>query len=215
VKVLELTEALKYGLIGLGAILAILSFFLITKEQNKPEPRKQILNSVYMFMGFSVVLLLMGLVGETQKNANHNGRTMKVASGFEVGALNGEWHVNASDTPVGNNPDFKVPEYHYSGNFNIIQNEDEVIFDGYLDRQRIGSDSVIVRRIKFKGNGPINNNYVGAQYYFQDDRQNGFGTMLVMFNNDAASADAYMLFRPTTTLDRHFGLLYAKLLRAE
>lgn len=214
-KLLELTDALKYGLIGLGAILAILSFYLILKEQNKETPRKQILNSVYVFMGFSLVLLLVGLVGETQKLNKQDDHDMKIASGFGVGALDGEWHVTATDTPICNNPHFKPAQFQYSGTFNITQKDEELVFDGYLNRQRIGSDSVIVRRIKFKGHGPINNNYVGAQYYFQDDRQNGFGTMLVMFNHDAASADAYMLFRPTTSLDHHFGLLYARLTRAE
>lgn len=53
-------EFLKYGAIGLSFLLAFLAFHLLYKEQNKKTPNKQIINSIYLFMLFSLVLCLIG-----------------------------------------------------------------------------------------------------------------------------------------------------------
>lgn len=61
---LNLYNILSYGAIGLGCILAVLAYFLLTKEQEQAKPRKQILTSIYIFMGFSLILGLTGFVTE-------------------------------------------------------------------------------------------------------------------------------------------------------
>lgn len=54
-------DILKYGIIGLGAIIAALAFFLLKKEQEQNRPRKNILTSIYIFMVFGIVLVVLGL----------------------------------------------------------------------------------------------------------------------------------------------------------
>jgi hypothetical protein len=58
----NIPEILKFGIIGLGAIMAILSFWLLRNEQDKPQPRKAILHSIYIFMAFSLLLTITGML---------------------------------------------------------------------------------------------------------------------------------------------------------
>ena len=53
---------LKYGLIGLGAFLSILSFILIVLEARKPAPRTNILNQVKGFRQFALLMTALGVV---------------------------------------------------------------------------------------------------------------------------------------------------------
>lgn len=58
---MELLDFLKYGAMGLGLGLALLAYYLLNKEQDrKPEPNKQMLNAIYFFMGFSLILAAFG-----------------------------------------------------------------------------------------------------------------------------------------------------------
>lgn len=60
-------QILNYGVIGLGFLLAFLAYKLLSKEQQLKEPRKNILKAVYVFMGFSIVLCLIGIGSESIK----------------------------------------------------------------------------------------------------------------------------------------------------
>ena len=53
-------EILSYGMPGLGFLLALFTFGLIKLEQKKSRPRKPILIAIYVFMGFAVIIFLMG-----------------------------------------------------------------------------------------------------------------------------------------------------------
>ena len=53
-------EILSYGMPGLGFLLALFTFGLIKLEQKKSKPRKSILIAIYVFMGFAVIIFLMG-----------------------------------------------------------------------------------------------------------------------------------------------------------
>ncbi len=61
---LDVYKILSYGAIGLGCILAFLSYQLLSKEQGMKQPRQQILTSIYAFMVFSLVLSSIGFVTE-------------------------------------------------------------------------------------------------------------------------------------------------------
>lgn len=61
---INLFELLSYGAIGLGCILAVLAYFLLKNEQKQKDIRGQMLTAIYVFMGFSVLLVLMGFVSE-------------------------------------------------------------------------------------------------------------------------------------------------------
>ncbi len=58
-QVSELAEFLKYGISGLSAIAFILSFFLLNRESSRPKPRPEMLGSIRMFMGLTLVLGLV------------------------------------------------------------------------------------------------------------------------------------------------------------
>lgn len=61
---LNLFELLSYGAIGLGCILAVLAYFLLKNEQEQETIRQNMLTAIYVFMGFSTLLVLMGFVTE-------------------------------------------------------------------------------------------------------------------------------------------------------
>lgn len=63
-QVTDLGSLLSYGAIGLGLALAILAFSLLRAEQKVKEPRISILASVYVFMGFSLLLSSAGFITE-------------------------------------------------------------------------------------------------------------------------------------------------------
>ncbi|SEM17409.1 hypothetical protein [Halomonas daqiaonensis] len=67
---LNFVELLSYGAIGLGCILAILAYLLLREEQRQSKPRKPILNSIYVFMGFSLALSVFGFGTEVWKDSN-------------------------------------------------------------------------------------------------------------------------------------------------
>lgn len=66
------TKLLNYGAIGLGFLLAYLSFRLLSKEQQIVNPRPAMLKAVYMFMTFSFLLSLFGFGTEIFKNKNES-----------------------------------------------------------------------------------------------------------------------------------------------
>ncbi len=63
-KNIDVVAILQYGVIGLGFLLALLSYHLLRKEQAHEPPRRPIINAIYAFMSFSVILCLVGLLSE-------------------------------------------------------------------------------------------------------------------------------------------------------
>jgi len=57
-------DALRYGAIGLGAILAVLAYRLLRREQEQPEPRKPVLVATFVYMAFSLILFGAGFALE-------------------------------------------------------------------------------------------------------------------------------------------------------
>ena len=72
---LSFYNLLSYGAIGLGCILAVLAYFLLRNEQDKPEPRKQILKSIYVYMAFSLVLIAFGFGAELYRDSIRGSQT--------------------------------------------------------------------------------------------------------------------------------------------
>jgi hypothetical protein len=61
---LDVYAILGYGVAGLGFLLAVLAYMLLRNEQHNPEPRPSMLRSIGFFMGFSVVLCVLGLIAQ-------------------------------------------------------------------------------------------------------------------------------------------------------
>lgn len=65
-KGLDIVEILQIGVIGLGFLLALLAYHLLTKEQKQKVPRTNILRSIYVFMFFSIALCLIGVFSQAR-----------------------------------------------------------------------------------------------------------------------------------------------------
>ena len=61
---MHLFDALRYGAIGLGAILAILAYRLLRREQDQEAPRHQVIVAIYVYMIFSLIFFGGGLALE-------------------------------------------------------------------------------------------------------------------------------------------------------
>ncbi|WP_210428798.1 hypothetical protein, partial [Klebsiella oxytoca] len=60
----DVPAILGYGINGLGFLLDFLGYLLIRREQNRERPNMSILNSLYIFMGFSILLSVIGLTSQ-------------------------------------------------------------------------------------------------------------------------------------------------------
>ena len=65
-KDMSVVDILQIGVIGLGFLLAVLAYHLLTKEQKQNPPRGVILNSIYVFMFFSVALCVIGILSQAE-----------------------------------------------------------------------------------------------------------------------------------------------------
>jgi hypothetical protein len=61
---LDVVKVLSYGVIGLGFLLALFSYRLLSKEQKLATPRREMLRAINIFMAFSVSLCLVGILGQ-------------------------------------------------------------------------------------------------------------------------------------------------------
>lgn len=83
---LELPEILKYGIIGLGALLGVLTYFIISKEQSSKQERPKLITTIYVFMAFSIALILIGAFTETQKKTYESSKS-RIASDSTINIL--------------------------------------------------------------------------------------------------------------------------------
>jgi len=69
-KEFNVVDILQIGVIGLGFLLAVLAYYLLIKEQKQDPPRSAILNSIYVFMFFSILLCVIGMLSQTEIFSN-------------------------------------------------------------------------------------------------------------------------------------------------
>jgi hypothetical protein len=69
---LQLIGALRYGAIGLGFVLAVLSYRLLRREQDRDVPNAPAFTAIYIYMLFSLLLAVVGFAAEYAKN-QHQG----------------------------------------------------------------------------------------------------------------------------------------------
>jgi hypothetical protein len=60
----DVVKILGVGIAGLAFLLAVLAFWLLQKEQEKKQPNRSILRSIYVFEGFAICLSIIGLASE-------------------------------------------------------------------------------------------------------------------------------------------------------
>lgn len=183
-------EALKYGLIGLGFLLALLSFWLLTSEQRKSQPRTRMLRSIYIFMGFSLLVLGFGLFAETPRSARSAvGRVLPEET------FAGRWSVAGEDLDF---PDTRFTARNtYRGEMDMSVSGSTLSFTSDLETHN-KQDDTLKGVARFAGQGPISNSQVSAYYDYTNERVAGFGTAFMQFDYAGKEAVAYLVFRVTT-----------------
>jgi hypothetical protein len=78
----DVFKILSYGVLGLGFLLALLAYRLLTQEQEKPTERPAMLRSIYIFMVFSLLLCRVGIIGQLIPNKADNQSSISPADTF-------------------------------------------------------------------------------------------------------------------------------------
>ena len=79
-----LVQILSVGVVGLGFLLAALAFRLLRNEQKKKAPNAAVIRAIYVFMGFAVVLVVLGGYFNT---AGENGPSTETPTNDDLIAL--------------------------------------------------------------------------------------------------------------------------------
>ncbi|UUF16718.1 MULTISPECIES: hypothetical protein [Flavobacterium] len=152
---LDIVEILKIGSIGLGFLLALMSYQLIKREQVKEEPNALFLKSAQIFMFFSIIIMALGIFSEfikTKTSLNiklgSNVVSINELSYSSLSSLNtNEYFINsefgfAFKTPNKNWSNIKS-EKGVDGLLKIINTKSELItkenIETGLKQNRIGS----------------------------------------------------------------------------
>jgi hypothetical protein len=68
-KDIDVFQILSLGAVGLGFFFGIFAFRLLSNEQKIQEPRPKIIHAIYVFMLFSIVLVMLGVWGKISDRA--------------------------------------------------------------------------------------------------------------------------------------------------
>ena len=90
-----MADFLRYGAIGLGLALAVLAFQLLQREQKVPRPRMSIIKTIYVFLGFALVLSALGFALEYAKFTQESARASAAVA--STSALN---RLRAASLPL-------------------------------------------------------------------------------------------------------------------
>jgi len=113
---LDFVGILSIGISGFGFLLILMAFFLIYKEQNRPdEPRKGILSTIRFFMVINIVnIIIVGVIGlpaiQRNKNLKENNENLAMANQkkeAEIKVLNDGIRI---DSVIIQNLDPKTPD---------------------------------------------------------------------------------------------------------
>ncbi len=83
-------EILQFGVVGLGAIMAILAYVLLKAEQARNQSRSRIIKAIYVFMAFAIALTILGLYSESEKN-NGKGTIAITYNQSTIPNISGYW----------------------------------------------------------------------------------------------------------------------------
>ena len=84
---LNIVEILRIGVIGLGFLLAVLAYRLLTNEQKREEIRPSLIKATYVFMFFSIILSIIGLGSEFLKHQFYEGKPDRKTAGENLYGL--------------------------------------------------------------------------------------------------------------------------------
>src|SRR5262245_54273185 len=97
-----LLKILGLGVIGLGFLLALLAYQLLRQEQAKAQTNPDVLRSIYFFMGFSVILCVIGIVSQYLDQRRTISELNKLVTSHEgLTKVNGKITAPTPGSPVG------------------------------------------------------------------------------------------------------------------
>src|SRR5271155_6009933 len=112
---MDVVKILGYGVLGLGFLLALLAYRLLSKEQGKQAPSPDAFRAIYVFMGFSLVLCILGLVSQF-----FDGRQTEQQTGQKSDAFIGTIANDATQFSVASALQ-PYPETGYSGDADKLE----------------------------------------------------------------------------------------------
>lgn len=183
--------ALKYGLIGLGFLLALLAFLLLQNEQRRDPPRNIMFRQIYLFMAFALCVMVIGIFAQLKTI------TFNPKAGTDVdAAYEGDWSFDGSD--IDYEPTHFKALYTYRGKLRFLREGSILKFSGSVETLK---DSQSLGSAELHGEGPVRDNQLAAQYDYDTGNRSirGFGTIFIQFNHTMKNVPAYLLYRVTTS----------------
>ena len=198
---LQIPEILKYGIIGLGALLSVLTYFIITKEQNSTQERPKLIITIYVFMAFSIVLIIIGSFTETKKNYFSNTKS-RILADSSIKSLSknekydnfflGTWKGKGNDLMNLGYRDTLNDGYTYDFNFTFsIDSVGRIHLDGTYTGTPKTSETPHLKPRKISGFCIRDGEFLRLIYDThpqENDLSRGFGVMIFQFlpsNEDA------------------------------
>jgi hypothetical protein len=207
----EIPEILKYGIIGLGALLAILTYFLISKEQNNNRERPKLISTIYIFMIFSLTLIVIGAFTERKGNAEDvkvKGLTNSILDDLSKnhGKDNfflGTWKGEGRDLVNYGYEDSLVDGYIYDFNFTFsIDTLNRIHMDGTYTGSPKSNNTPSLKPRKISGFCIKDGEYLRLIYDThpqENDLSRGFGVMLFYFPPSNEDAKGFYCSRSAKT----------------
>jgi hypothetical protein len=196
---MEALSALKYGTIGLCAILTFFAFQLLSKEQKTNKPRPEIIRLIQLFMVLAVISMAFGLCSQLPlfrlATAATSPPAAQWASGFGPDYFTANWDVQ--DAHDVSSPQFTfTPRYSYSGTLKGNVEGNDLVLAGNMTSNDIHNPNKALGTAKFTFRGPINNNQVAGEFSYIRTDVNGFGTAFMEFDS-GGNGTMYMVVRIT------------------
>ncbi|KOY86042.1 hypothetical protein AD998_07685 [bacterium 336/3] len=192
---MDIMQVLSYGVIGLGFFLAFFSYKLLLEEQKRNEPRRSIIRSIYLFMVFSIVLLVLGVTNELWKNKFF---TPSTTSSQESKYYLGTWNGKGLDIINGDKKDTNQEKYSYIITLEIKERNDSIIVNGtYNAKPENKYTSDIPTRV-ITGYAIKKDDFLRIIYTTKADPQptgRGMGVFCLVFSTTGKSAEGYYISR--------------------
>lgn len=195
---MEPFSALKYGTIGLCAILMFFAYQLLLKEQKASAPRTEILKIIRTFMFFAVASMAIGLSSQLpifHPALSGQAAQAQWASGFGPDYFTADWQAHdAHDVAT---PQFAFkPRYVYSGTLKGHIDGNDLVLAGYMHTSDISQPTKELGAATFTFRGPVNNNEAAGYFTYSRVDVSGFGSAFIKFDS-AGEAIIYMNVRVT------------------
>jgi hypothetical protein len=196
---MEVLSALKYGTIGLCAILTFFSFQLLSREQKTNKPRPEIIRLIQLFMVMAVVSMAFGLCSQLPlfrlTTAAISPAVKQWASGFGPDYFTANWEVQDAHDVL--SPQFAfTPRYSYSGTLKGNIEGNDLVLAGDMTSNDILNPTKALGTANFTFRGLVNNNQVAGHFGYIRTDVNGFGTAFIEFDS-GGNGTMYMVVRVT------------------